>query len=139
MMIAGAISNPATGISEFLKILLQPMLSIQSPYLFTVIFIALAFTLTNFMNNMVVGVLFLPIIIVAGQTMGVSSWALVALVIAAVNFSILTPAASPVTGILFANKEWINYRRDFKYILIIFLVWGLTLLTVGVLLANLAF
>ncbi len=139
MMIASAIANPATGISDFLKIFLQPLLSIQSPYFFTVIFVALAFTLTNFMNNMVVGILFLPIIVVAGQTLGFSSWALVALVIAAVNFSVLTPAAAPVAGILFANKEWINYRRDFKYVFIIFLAWGITLLTVGVLMANLAF
>lgn len=139
MMIAGAISNPATGISDFLKILLQPMLTIQSPYLFTVIFVALAFTLTNFMNNMVVGILFLPIIVVAGQTLGVNSWALVVLVIAAVNFSILTPAAAPVAGILFANQKWIDYRRDFKYIFIIFLAWGITLLTIGVFMANLAF
>lgn len=137
MMIAGAISNPTTGISEFLKIILQPLLAIQSPYLFAVIFVGLAFILTNFMNNMVVGILFIPIIVVAAQTMAINSWALVALLIIAVNFSILTPAAAPTAGILFANKEWISYGRDFKYIFTIFIVWGITLLTIGVFLANL--
>ena len=89
------------------------------------------------MNNMVVGILFLPIIVVAGQTLNVSSWALVALIIAAVNFSVLTPAAAPVAGILYANKEWINYRRDLKYVFVVFLAWGLTLRTIGVSMPNL--
>ena len=91
------------------------------------------------MNNVVVAVLFLPVLVTFGPTLSVESWAIVTLVVVACNLSILTPAASPAAAILFANTEWLELKRVIQYILPVFIIWLLTLILVGTPFASLVF
>lgn len=138
-MMSGNLSSEATGISAFIGQMLTPMLGGKSFFIFIVIYITSAALLTNVMNNVVVCILFMPVLIAFGPALGVDNWVIMILLVIACQLAILTPAASPAAAILFANTEWLELRRVIKYIVPTFIVWLLTLIFLGTPIVSMLF
>lgn len=138
-MMSGNLSSEATGIAAFIGQMLTPILGGRSTVVFIAIYITCAALLTNVMNNVVVSILFLPVLVAFGPTLGIDNWVVVILLVVACNLSILTPAASPAAAILYANTEWLELKRVIKYILPTFIIWLVTLIILGTPIASLLF
>ena len=138
-MMSGHLSNEATGIAAFIGQALTPILGGKSTFVFITIFIVSAALLTNVMNNVVVCILFMPVLVAFGPSLGIENWGIVTLLVVACHLAVLTPAASPSAAILFANTEWLELKRVFKYILPTFIVWIVTLVVLGTPLVSLLF
>lgn len=115
LAIGGCLINDKTGIAPFLSTTVVPMLTSVPSSLFLLIVIAVVVLLTNFLINMVVVAMFLPVIIPICSGMGLSP-ELVAfgIMLASVN-AILTPAGCAASSLLFPNKEWISASEIYKY------------------------
>lgn len=66
---------------------------------------------TNFINNAVMGAIFIPIVGAIYMNVGVNPIAVVAIISFASNVAILLPSASPLGAILNGNKEWISQKQ----------------------------
>ncbi len=97
-----------TGVKAFLVNGLQPLFSGVSPLIFMIIVLAIPTVLTNFANNMVVGIIFLQLICTLAGPLGVSAEPLVLSLMVCSNLAFLTPAASAPAAMLFGNTEWIK-------------------------------
>ncbi|MFM9414047.1 SLC13 family permease [Peptococcus simiae] len=115
LAIGGTLMHESTGIAPYLNQTLVPMLSNLSPIAFVCILIAIVVVLTNFMINMVVVAMFLPVVIPMAESMGYSPMLLSFAVMVASTNAILTPAGCAASSILFPNKEWITAKDIYKY------------------------
>lgn len=115
MVISSAMTAGPTGITEFLKESLDPLLGGRSSFTFCIIFVIFGVGITQFANNGVMGVLFMPIIKVFSEQNGTNFEAVATLLIFALHIAFLTPAASPYAAILYGNKDWVTQGEVFKY------------------------
>lgn len=128
MAISSAMTAGTTGITEFLKSTLNPILGGHSFYMFAVILVIFGTSITQFANNGVMGVLLMPVIKVFSEQAGGSFEAAAVLSIFAMHIAILTPAASPYAAILYGNKDWVSQNEVLKY--------GLTICALTILLYS---
>lgn len=139
LYISNFLSSPDTGIAAAIALIMKPLLSLKSGFAFTVVFLVIAAIITQFMNNTVTAIIFLPVLMVAGETYGLNNWAMATLLIASSQFiAYATPAACPNSGMMYSN-EYTPYKKAIKYVLPILLVWLVTLVSIGTIIANLAF
>ena len=136
---AAIFSSESTGISAFIIETLSPMLIGKPTAIFIVLIIVLPTIITNFANNLVVGIAFLPILLSIGTGMGLNIDAMFVTLTFAVNLAFVTPAASPGAAILFANTDWLRPKDIYKYASIYIIVAVIFLLTLGLLWASLIF
>ncbi|CDX00826.1 SLC13 family permease [Desulfitobacterium hafniense] len=115
LAIGGCLMNPKTGVNEFLQLNVAPILTSLSPLMFVVVITLITVVLTNFMINMVVVALFLPVVISMSGTLGINPEQVSYLVMVASSFAILTPAASAASAILFPNAKWIRPKDIYQY------------------------
>ncbi len=112
---AGIFTSDPTGIKPFMVELVRPVLSGLSPTVFIIITMFLATLITNLANNMVVAAVFATMIFTLGSGLGLSILPLIAVLILCANLSILTPAASPLAAMMFANTQWCRAKDLYKY------------------------
>lgn len=110
-----ALTSEATGVKPFLVNTLGPILEVQGPIMFVLIIIIFAIIFTNIANNLVAGVILAPIIYTFSASVGVNPTMMIVLVVVAIHFSMLTPAACTMSAILFSNKDWITPKLIFYY------------------------
>ncbi len=134
MVISGALTTEGTGIGEFFILTLNPILGGHSPIVFATIFIVFSMIITNIANNGVMGVLLMPIMYSFALENGTNPSAMATLMVFALHYAMLTPAASPFAAMLIGNKDWIEMNDVLKYggtifvcVIILFLVVGLPL------------
>jgi sodium-dependent dicarboxylate transporter 2/3/5 len=132
MVISSAMTAPVTGITEFLKTSLNPILGGHSFFTFTLILVIFCTSITQFANNGVMGVLLMPVIKVFSEQSGGSFEAAATLTIFAMHIALLTPAASPYAAVLYGNKEWVSQSEIAKYGLVIVVMSVLLFLAVGI-------
>ncbi len=119
LAVSDALTDPATGIVPFLAEALNPVLGGQSPFVFTLIVVGASMIVTQFANNAVMGVLFMPFVYAFSLQNGAHPAATATIMIFALHIAILTPAASPYAAILYGNKEWVEPGDILRYGLII--------------------
>ena len=111
--LSGAMARPESGITPFLMMALDPIISGGTPLTFA-LFLGLAATLlTQVMNNGAVGVALMPIIYSYCQAAGVSPELPLIMVVMGVHFAFLTPAASASAALLHGN-EWSDSKAIWK-------------------------
>lgn len=111
--LSGAMAKPESGITPFLMMVLDPIISGGSPLTFA-LFIGFAATLlTQVMNNGAVGVALMLIIYSYCQAAGVSPELPLIMVVMGVHFAFLTPAASASAALLHGN-EWSDAKAIWK-------------------------
>lgn len=113
--IGGCIMNEKTGIAPYLNQTLVPMLSGLPTVTFVFVLIAIVVFLTNFLINMVVVAMFLPLVIPMAPQLGLNAELLSYVVMCASTVAILTPAGCAAASILFPNKKWIKTGDIYKY------------------------
>lgn len=112
LTIGPALSSQGTGVRELFISLLTPLSSgSHGAYMFTLILCVGVLIGTNFINNAVMGAIFIPIVGAIYMNVGVNPIAVVAIISFASNVAILLPSASPLGAILNGNKEWISQKQ----------------------------
>ncbi len=139
MTIGNALTDEATGITVLLKSVLTPVFEGKSPLIFTVACVTIACILTNVCNNMVVGMLLIPIIHVFSMEIGASAAVITSLSMYMVCIAVVTPAASTTSAILHGNSTWMNIGEIYKYGIIMTVLSLITVLAVGLPIASLVF
>ena len=111
--LSGAMAKPESGITSFLMMALDPIISDGTPLTFA-LFLGLAATLlTQVMNNGAVGVALMPIIYSYCQAANVSPELPLIMVVMGVHFGFLTPAACASAALLHGN-EWSDSKAIWK-------------------------
>ena len=137
--IGNAMMAEDAGISAWLSVTLGTLFSGMSVVIFSLLSFGLALILTNFANNGMTAVIFLPLIIQFSSMFGMSTNAMAVLLIFTVHVALVTPAACPMSALMFANKEWIEPKYIIK-IGVPLLVWTLiAILAVGLPVSSLVF
>lgn len=115
LAIGGCLMNPATGINAYLQQNLTPLLTSLSPFVFVIAITLITFVLTNFMINMVVVALLLPVVVNMSSVLGIHPEQISYLIMVVSTNAILTPVASAASVILFPNTEWIRTKDIYQY------------------------
>lgn len=137
--VANLLTAENTGLQPFLVTILTPVFGGLSPMVFTLSIVILAIVLTNFLQNFIVGVMFLPIICSFSAAMGVSSLPGAVLLIFGVHLALLTPAASPFAVMLFSNTTWIKPKDMYQLMGVALIVLTLICAAVGIILVQVIF
>ena len=132
--VVNALTAEGTGIKEFLIQVLGPLLLGRSVLTFAIISLGLALVITNFANNGMTALIFMPVIVSFSSALGADPMAMVVLLIFTVHVAVMTPAACPMAAMLHGNTEWITTGQIYKYggitvlwVLIVVLAVGLPL------------
>ena len=115
LAIGSCLTNEKTGIQAFLTQNVVPALTSMEGFVFVLIVIAVVVLLTNFLINMVVVAMFLPVIVPICSSMGLSPEMIAFGIMLASTNAILTPAGCAASVLLFPNKEWIKTSDIYKY------------------------
>ena len=115
LAIGSCLINEKTGIQAFLTQNVVPALTSMQGLVFVLVVIAVVVVLTNFLINMVVVAMFLPVIIPICSGMGLSPEMVAFGIMLASTNAILTPAGCAASSLLFPNKEWIKTADIYKY------------------------
>lgn len=113
MAISTQMMNPASGISTAISHVFTPFLELP-PLVFIIVVFVFCMILTNFANNMLATILCLPFLISYAQAINMSPIGMVCLLFIMSEFALITPAASPVTAVVFAQKEWVSVGATSK-------------------------
>ena len=113
--VTSALTNEATGIQPALELLLHPLLANTSPLIFTLLVFVIAIVLTNFANNVITGIILIPVVYSFSATMGLDASAIVILMCICVHFGILTPVASPMAAVLYSNTQWVSAKDILRF------------------------
>ena len=139
LTIGNALTDESTGITLLLKNALTPVFEGQSSLTFTILVVVIACILTNVCNNMVVGMLLIPIICVFSQQMGIASASITSLSMYMVCIAVVTPAASTTSAILHGNTRWLKTSEVYKYGILMTLVSLIIALAVGLPISSIFF
>jgi len=115
MAISSALTNPATGVLAFMIQVFQPVLGGHSPTMLFVITLLVAIFITSFAATVVLGIAFMPVLVIFGVEAGVNLPALASVTTLLIHYSIILPSASPFAAMLWSNEEWIAPKEVFKY------------------------
>ena len=137
--VSSALTNESTGIQEALNLALSPIFGQAPPLVFMAMVLAVAAVLTNFANNVTVGIILIPVVYGFSSQLGANPTALVVLLSICAHFAFLTPVAAPPAAILFGNTEWVTGQEVVKYGLPVFGVCVLAMIFIGIPLGNWVF
>lgn len=132
--ISGPMSDPASGITSFFMLLLDPLFGQNSQVLFAVTLGLFAACLTQFINNSALGAALMPLIYSYCTANNFPPETSVILVVMGVHLAFLTPAASSTAATLHGN-DWCDARSIWKMaptmIALSYLLLALLMLTLG--------
>ncbi|MGL4737926.1 MAG: SLC13 family permease, partial [Cellulosilyticaceae bacterium] len=137
--VVDALTAEETGITLWLQQTVTPLLEGKTLLVFTIIMMVLAIILTNVCNNMVIGMLFIPIIFLFTQPLGISPTPVTVMILYVICLAIVTPAGSATAAVLHGNRDWLTPKDIYKYTIIISLMTLLITFIVGQPLVNILF
>ena len=134
-----AMTNAACGIKDQIAAWLTPLFGEGTGMgLFIFLVILLSAVITNFIGNLIVGLMFVPIIVAFATSAGISQNLVVAIAVTT-NMSLFLPSASPLAALLHSNTEWCSSNDIYKYSWPIVIVGVLVCFLVCITLGNLVF
>ena len=134
-----AMTNANCGIKDQIAAWLTPLFGEGTGMgLFIFLVILLSAVITNFIGNLIVGLMFVPIIVAFATSAGISQNLVVAIAVTT-NMSLFLPSASPLAALLHSNTEWCSSNDIYKYSWPIVIVGVLVCFLVCVPLGNLVF
>ena len=134
--ISSALTSEGTGVQEFLINILGPLFAGKPVILFGVLALVLALIVTNFANNTVTALVFMAVVVNVAAQVGANATAIVVLLVVIVHIAVLTPAACPTAGMLFANNEWITPSFIYKEAIALIIIAALVVCSYGYFVAN---
>ena len=88
--------------------------------------------LTNFLNNLVVGMMFIPLSYTFSSALGVNSMAVCVALISLCSIALVTPAGCIPAAMLHGNTEWISSKSATVYGIVAVLISWVVTLAVGI-------
>ncbi len=114
--LAGAMSSDSTGVKELFIQLLEPFLSTNAgPAVFVVLFFLITVLLTCVMGDVVVGLIFIPLVCAYSPSLGVSPEMMTIALSITCLMGIVLPSSSPVAALLHGNSEWVSSTEIYRY------------------------
>jgi hypothetical protein len=136
--LAGAMNSPATGVIPYFNKVFGPILGSGGEYYFIIAFLIITVIATNFINNVVVSSIMIPLSYGFCTSMGINSMAVVAVFVFVVDYAILLPSASPAGGLMHSS-DWVSKDRIYKWGLLTILLLMVMTTIIGWPLANIVF
>lgn len=134
-----ALTNAGCGIKDQIAAWLTPLFGEGTgTVVFILLIILLSAIITNFIGNLVVGLMFVPIVVAFASSAGVSQNLVVAIAVTT-NMSLFLPSGSPLAALLHSNTEWCSSNDIYKYSWPIVIIGALVCFVVSLTLGNLVF
>lgn len=134
MVLASAIGGE-TGIKELFQAILGPLLDGRGTVVFFMLIIVVGTILTNIINNVVVGLVLIPIVCTFSATMNFPPEILTVAICLLMNVTFFLPSGSPIAAFLHGNSQWVSSLEIQKYsalYIVIMLIWSIFIcLTLG--------
>ena len=134
MALALALNN-GTGVGALLQQFLEPILEGHGVALFFILVIIFGVIITNIANNVVVGMIAIPIICTFSTTLNFPPEILTVAICLICNITFLLPSGSPIAAFLHGNSEWVSSIEIQKYsalYIVLFIIWSIVVcMTVG--------
>jgi len=115
LALSGALTNPATGVMALMEEVFRPVLGGHTAMMLFIVTLLVAIFITSFASSMVIGIAFMPILVLFGAEAAVNLPALASVTILLLHYSIILPSASVFAAMLWSNEEWITPKEVFKY------------------------
>lgn len=127
MIVANAIGDEVTGVSVFINNIVTPIFAGKGTIVFLILVTLLPAIITGFANNLVVGMIFIPISYNFAVTAGINHAALAVCLCSLCSIAMLTAAGCAPAAMLHGNSEWITSKQAAFYGVIgLVVVWGVT-------------
>ena len=111
--IAGFIANDAAGITATMTSVLSPILDKIPGVLFVIVCIYLAMIASQFLNNMVVAIIFISAVTAIAESFtGINLAAAIMAIYMGSNAVCALPSANPVNAITFSNTDLIKFKNQ---------------------------
>ena len=91
------------------------------------------------MNNIIVGIMFLPVLGTFYASVGANPAVGVLLILLAINIAFLTPAASPTAAMCYAKSDWMHKQDVLKVMCLTIVVYSLVGLPLTLLIGHMIF
>lgn len=105
--ISSFLTADATGIKPFLGNLLEPLTQFP-PVFFIIAVMAFATIITNFANKTILAIIIMPVLYSFAEQVGMNPISIILLLFITTQLALATPGASPLTGIIFSNSDWVK-------------------------------
>lgn len=139
VLISGSLSNADLGIVAWVTQLCQPIFGGSNMIVFLILITVIPCILTNVLNNLVVGMLFIPIAYSFAVANGANPVMLLVVTIMSTSMALATPAACVPAAALHGNSEWVTGAQAAKYGIFAVLCSLVVILLVGIPMGNLLF
>lgn len=138
-ILSNSLSDETTGILATVTSVLDPVFSGKGMIVFLILITLIPLIITNVLNNLVVGMIFIPISYNFAVQMGFDPTILFIMLVQATSIAPATPSGCAPAAMLYGNTEWITGREALIYgSAFAFLSW-LVVLVVGTPLGFLMF
>ena len=121
----------STGIQPWLMQVMMPIFEGRSTVLYLVLMVVICIILTNYLNNAVVGGLFVLATTPITVGMGMNPSVMALIIAFSVHLALVSPAGAVWSAILFDNGEWITTKQIYKYAIPNLIVVALIIICVG--------
>lgn len=138
MVISVYLTAEDTGVAATIGSLLAPMTTLPT-IAFIVVIILFAVIVTNFANNLILTIVLMPVISNFAQQVGLDPLGLILLTLTATQMALVTPGASPVIGLMFAQTDLVKAKDMTMYALKALPFLFVACMIVGIGLMNLIF
>jgi len=115
MYMGSALTNEATGVTQWMVVVFEPILGGHSPFMFFAIMLIFGIVATTFASSLVIGVAIMPILVYFGIQSGANVQAVTAITTLLIHYQIILPSASVFAAMLWGNDEWITPKEVFKH------------------------
>lgn len=126
-----ALASEEAGIMPALQIVLDPLFNGMNPVLFSIAIVVLFAVLTQFMHNMVLAAVAVPVMCQFAIPLGADPLVIGCMLAFVLNIGICTPGGSTPGALAFANPKWITTAQAYKYNIIIFVTYMLVVVLIG--------
>ena len=139
MPLANALESPEVGVMATIIPWMKEIFGSLSPAMFLAIFMIAFLVATQFLHNLILMIVFTPILVSMGLEFGISPILIGILVYFSAMTAYLTPAASSNAALIFGNTEWITHKAAFFWGAIVIVIAFIVLIGIGVPLGQMIF
>ena len=138
-VMSASLTADGTGIMPFVAGVFAPIMTGHGVIVFLLLITLIPLILTNVLNNLVIGMLFVPIATTFSMQMGINTDMMFCELMLLTSCALATPAGCAVAALYHGNNEWTTAGQATKYgILFAAIAWVCTLI-VGVPLGSILF
>ena len=114
-VMGAAMTQDSTGVVAALSAILTPMFDGMSLFAFEMVILIIAVILTNFLTNIVVISVLLPIVFSVGPAMGMNAQEFLPLLAFAGYLALALPSANPVAAFMHGQSQLVDTKQIIKF------------------------